>query len=346
MTEDYFNIIYKQPASFNKRYKRIVKAITNKELVIFQYGFRQLFRCSALAIIFYTCLLCIFEYDYLFTESGAYSIPDLIVVGGLFLMGFIFLFLSVRIKKRIWKFNRLTQKVIVPKFFTGNPCTYQIHDLRVKSFCVFKAFNIWIPLLYHKSKWPISTLPILLSIKNNCLFGVDVSQELSFYLWYLDRNRPLPPGELFDSLRENDFLRRRSDNFKLPLFYADVATPEFKEEHQYQRDEVWKDEDYINNKKRIGDLSLRDKSAVLPLLFEEEAQIITQEENPDEWRKNIYPEVPNFSYLPTAYAMRYVLDNKQIRYAFINPISKEVFTPPLTCNYHCEIIRRPFYANN
>jgi hypothetical protein len=42
----------------------------------------------------------------------------------------------------------------------------------------------------------------------------------SFYVWYMDKNRPLPHGTLLDPYREKDFLRRQAEGFPPPLYEA------------------------------------------------------------------------------------------------------------------------------
>lgn len=59
------------------------------------------------------------------------------------------------------------------------------------------------------------------------------SDELSLLTWYMDKNRPLPPGEIFDEFREKDFKRRKANGFSKPLFryisnsYASVLKPPY-----------------------------------------------------------------------------------------------------------------------
>jgi len=43
------------------------------------------------------------------------------------------------------------------------------------------------------------------------------SEDLSLLTWYMDRNRPLPPGSLFDPFRKRDFERRKAEGFPPPL---------------------------------------------------------------------------------------------------------------------------------
>ena len=51
----------------------------------------------------------------------------------------------------------------------------------------------------------------------------------SFYMWYMDKNSPLPNGSLLDPYREKDYLRRKAEGFPAPLYPATIDTPEWKE---------------------------------------------------------------------------------------------------------------------
>lgn len=48
---------------------------------------------------------------------------------------------------------------------------------------------------------------------------------MSFITWYMNKNRPLPLGELFDPYREADFQRRKAEGFPKPLYPSDIPTP-------------------------------------------------------------------------------------------------------------------------
>ena len=50
--------------------------------------------------------------------------------------------------------------------------------------------------------------------------------SMSYYVWYMDRNRPLPPGSALDDYRESDYLRRRSESFPFPQYMSAIPTPE------------------------------------------------------------------------------------------------------------------------
>ena len=64
----------------------------------------------------------------------------------------------------------------------------------------------------------------------------------SFYVWYMDKNRPLPPGTAFDPYRQADFERRKSEGFPKPLYRSHIPTPEATPAQQLERERYWKDE--------------------------------------------------------------------------------------------------------
>ena len=63
----------------------------------------------------------------------------------------------------------------------------------------------------------------------------DLDKFWSFVVWYIDKNRPLPPGTAFDPYREADFQRRKAEGFPKPLYPSDIATPETTPEQQTER---------------------------------------------------------------------------------------------------------------
>ena len=74
---------------------------------------------------------------------------------------------------------------------------------------------------------------------------LQVDLSWSFTVWYMDKNRPLPPGTAFDAYREKDFERRKAEGFPKPLYKSTIPTPEATPEQQLVREAFWKDEDYI-----------------------------------------------------------------------------------------------------
>ena len=73
----------------------------------------------------------------------------------------------------------------------------------------------------------------------------------SFYVWYMDKNRPLPPGDAFDSYREQDYKRRKAEGFPPPLFKSYIPTPEAGEKQQIEREQFWKEKFKTDDKGNI-----------------------------------------------------------------------------------------------
>ncbi len=63
-------------------------------------------------------------------------------------------------------------------------------------------------------------------------------QEWSLYVWYMDKNRPLPPGTAFDPYRQKDFERRKAEGFPKPLYPSTIPTPEATPEQQKERERI------------------------------------------------------------------------------------------------------------
>ncbi|QXP59321.1 hypothetical protein [Olleya sp. HaHaR_3_96] len=60
----------------------------------------------------------------------------------------------------------------------------------------------------------------------------------NFTVWYMDKNRPLPPGTAFDPYRQQDFERRKTLGFPKPLYKSTVPTPEATPEQQAERKKI------------------------------------------------------------------------------------------------------------
>ena len=76
--------------------------------------------------------------------------------------------------------------------------------------------------------------------------GFTMYNDMSFFTWYMDKNRPLPPGSAFDPYREDDFERRKAAGFPKPLYPSSVPTPEATPEQQAERAKYWNEELFID----------------------------------------------------------------------------------------------------
>ncbi len=70
------------------------------------------------------------------------------------------------------------------------------------------------------------------------IFGGDCYEDMSFIVWYMDKNRPLPPNEEFDEFREADYQRRKAEGFPKPLYPSNISTPETTKEQRAERKRI------------------------------------------------------------------------------------------------------------
>ena len=81
--------------------------------------------------------------------------------------------------------------------------------------------------------------------KSNFANGGDLAELYleefwDFVVWYMDKNRPLPPGTAFDPYREADFQRRKAEGFPKPLYKSYIPTPEATRRQQLERERIGK----------------------------------------------------------------------------------------------------------
>ncbi|WP_053056783.1 hypothetical protein [Tenacibaculum mesophilum] len=63
----------------------------------------------------------------------------------------------------------------------------------------------------------------------------EVESYWSFMVWYMDKNRPLPDGKIFNPYRQADFDRRLKEGFPQPLYPSFIPTDEHTPEQQAMR---------------------------------------------------------------------------------------------------------------
>ncbi|WP_417786013.1 hypothetical protein [Tenacibaculum sp.] len=66
----------------------------------------------------------------------------------------------------------------------------------------------------------------------------NINNYWAFTVWYMDKNRPLPPGDAFDPYREEDYERRKAEGFPKPLYPSKISTPEATKEQQAERKRI------------------------------------------------------------------------------------------------------------
>ena len=117
--------------------------------------------------------------------------------------------------KELLVLDRLNGMVTYPGFLFSKPCFVPFDELlaSVASFANAGASLVF----YHYN-----------GITGTSIFAgkCKISGNWSFIVWYMDKNRPLPPGEAFDPYRKKDFQRRKSEGFPPPLYPSYIDTPE------------------------------------------------------------------------------------------------------------------------
>ena len=129
----------------------------------------------------------------------------------LFLFSTFYIIYSFTHPKKILILDRLNGIITFPGFLYGKPITMSFEEVLAQ----IKGRGYGLALL-HKNKITF--------------YDVDLEYEplrsWSFMVWYMDKNRPLPPGKIFDPYRQKDYERRKKEGFPKPLYQSWIATPE------------------------------------------------------------------------------------------------------------------------
>ena len=113
--------------------------------------------------------------------------------------------------KKILILDRLNGIITFPGFLYGKPITMSFEEVLAQ----IKGRGYGLALL-HKNKITFYDFDLQ--------YGP--LRSWSFMVWYMDKNRPLPPGKVFDPYRQKDYERRKKEGFPKPLYQSWIATPE------------------------------------------------------------------------------------------------------------------------
>lgn len=331
------NIISEAPAPLEKDKLYILFSIS-RNTISFKYEQKQQLKLG----LGVSLLVFVGSFIGLGKEISQFLWLPIIALG----LSLIFAILLKFIPDKTWELNRMTQEITIPFILSKKPITSPVAEIKsgyyIQTGGKYATVPITVPVVWHNSRLPFCNASALTTWQDDEHNGADAARTWSFYIWYLDKNRPLPPGELLDPYREEDFQRRKAEGFPPPLFCSCIPTPEANSEQQAEREKYWKDEDYIFRLDRYREPSIwggfKGKGGSA-LRMEKNAIILNKANNPDNWELKPYPEFENFKYLPTAFAMRYEYSDGSIYYSFINQKTEEVYTPPAGHEYRKEIIR-------
>ncbi|WP_314287841.1 hypothetical protein [Capnocytophaga sputigena] len=163
---------------------------------------------SALGI-FYLCIgiVLFFVTLFLWGESNT----EIILSASSFLIGSFYIIYKFTSPKKILILDRLNGIITFPGFLYGKPITMSFEEVLAQ----IKGRGYGLALL-HKNKITFYDFDLQ--------YGP--LRSWSFMVWYMDKNRPLPPGKVFDPYRQKDYERRKKEGFPKPLYQSWIATPE------------------------------------------------------------------------------------------------------------------------
>ncbi|MBO0593636.1 hypothetical protein I2486_19735 [Cellulophaga sp. E16_2] len=131
-------------------------------------------------------------------------------------------------------FDRLNGIISYPATFFGKPLEGPFNELKVV-FAVSGAIDGYSPQEYLKV---VNTFrPKIIDLLKTISYQ-NPYVAWSFMVWYMDKNRPLPPCEIFDPYRRQDFERRKAEGFLRPLYPSNIPTPEATPEQQAEREKI------------------------------------------------------------------------------------------------------------
>ena len=132
-----------------------------------------------------------------------------------FLIGSFYIIYNFTHPKKILILDRLNGIITFPGFLYGKAITMPFEEVLAEVRGGYGAGMATLALLHQNKLTAYSAI-----LESTPL------QSWSFMVWYMDKNRPLPPGKVFDPYRQKDYERRKKEGFPKPLYQSWIATPE------------------------------------------------------------------------------------------------------------------------
>ena len=133
----------------------------------------------------------------------------------LFLFSTFYIIYNFTHPKKILILDRLNGIITFPGFLYGKPITMSFEEVLAEVRGGYGAGMATLALLHQNKLTAYSAI-----------LDSTPLESWSFMVWYMDKNRPLPPGEIFDPYRQKDYERRKKEGFPKPLYQSWIATPE------------------------------------------------------------------------------------------------------------------------
>jgi hypothetical protein len=182
---------------------------TDEQLVV-QYRGRTLY---IIALTVGVVFSVIFLFDFIAHDDAMVGFGFALLITVAFFLAY-FLFYPTKYVV----FDRMTGMVSLPSFFIGRSKKVRFEDLFLEA----KGQH------WHSDK------KILLGVTTKCsssaggyIPGLATFEWWSWYVQYMDKNRPLPNGTLLSAYRQKDYERRKAEGFPEPLYLSKVNIPEW-----------------------------------------------------------------------------------------------------------------------
>ncbi|WP_053056734.1 hypothetical protein [Tenacibaculum mesophilum] len=171
-----------------------------------------------------------------FLNNDGLEISDIIFSTSIILIGlFFFIYgLTANKKKKMLILDRLNGTVTYPDLFYLPPLKGKFKDLKA---VISVSGDIDGAPGREYLKFVNTFKPRKLDVLRTITYD-NPYEEWSLYVWYMDKNRPLPPGTAFDPYRQQDFERRKALGFPRPLYKSTIPTHEFTKEQQAERKRI------------------------------------------------------------------------------------------------------------
>ena len=152
------------------------------------------------------------------------------IIGGTFILLFLLICLIILVNvilntERKFVFNRLEGTITMrSSVLNWKPGTITIPFNEALFIITGPPISQSIKIRLPDSKmWALTFIPVE--------GPIDTTNCFSFFVWYMDKNRPLPPGADLDPYRMKDYERRKAEGFPPPLYKSSgrVSMPANKE---------------------------------------------------------------------------------------------------------------------
>ena len=170
----------------------------------------------------------------LFSKNVDFDLNFLMSVSFLFIVSFLFW---------LYSFIKPTKRLVL-KRFTGM-MTYPSYGFATHITITFNKATVYSTIIAGPDAMVMgSKLMARNPYDDNAFRGTydlapaDPEEWWSYFVWFMDKNRPLPPGKAFDPYRQKDFERRKAAGFPKPLYESNIPTPEHTKAQQKERQRI------------------------------------------------------------------------------------------------------------